>query len=132
MKSILILALAMSCLVSVRAADVKQGSIIGIWRFVKFETGDKKFLPPPGDMEMEFRQGGGYVMKSIAPKAGITNVQTLQGKFTLSGTNRVEISLDEKAKERCMYQITGDTIRMMHLDRPVVHTLKRIDKFTLQ
>jgi Lipocalin-like domain len=132
MKSILILVLAVGCLVSAGAADVKQGAIIGIWRFVKFESANKKIPTPTGDMEMEFRQGGGYVMKYIAPKAGVTNLQTMQGKFTLSGTNRVEISLDNKAKEQYSYQITGDTIRMANLKLPVVHTLKRIDKFTLK
>jgi hypothetical protein len=132
MKSIRILLLTVGCLVSLRAADGKKESIIGIWRFVKFETTNKKFPTPTGDMEMEFREGGGYLMKYVAPKAGITNVQIVKGKFTQPATNRVDISVDGKTQERYKYQITGETIRMEHLDFPVVQTLKRADKFTLK
>ncbi|MDB6121160.1 MAG: hypothetical protein JWQ71_153 [Pedosphaera sp.] len=132
MNRALIVILTLGLLISTTAAERAKESIIGVWRFTKSESSDKKYKNPTGDMEMEFREGGKYVMKYVAPKAGVKQVQTVEAKFTLIAPDRVNVSLDGKTQEKYRYKFNGGLLQLEHTEFPVTNTFKRIDKFTLK
>jgi hypothetical protein len=132
MKRTLTGLLTLALLVSATAAERAPETILGFWHLTKLESSDKRFKNVSGDMEMEFREGGKYVMKYVAPKAGVKQVQTVEAKFTLIAPDRVNVSLDGKIQEKYRYKFNSGFLQLERLDAPVTNTLKRIDKFLLK
>ena len=106
-------------------------SIIGVWRFVKSESSDKRYRAPSGELEMQFHDGGAAMIKLKDPSTGLREVQTLNGKFRLTPPDRVTITLNGETHERYRYRFEDGNLRMEHMDFPVTNILRRLKEFSL-
>lgn len=124
------LILTLTCILGL-SATTNTNSLTGFWRIVKSESNDAD-RQVTGEGEMQFATNGLLIFKIRDPDGGVTNTQTIVGKYTLIQPDQITLTLNGTTKERYRYLFRGGQLRFEHLEYGVTNTLTRLTNFSLK